>query len=111
MDMDMMMHCGPFGAHQRSVGIHVYQPTACPINDPFYVGVSVVEGTPQKGVLHFVDIPLKPPKRGASLAKRPPHIHAQMPCGHGKKRAPFFGWLSLKGNPSQSNHCATKRGT
>ena len=26
--------------------------------------------------------------------------HSQMPSGHGKKRASFFGRLSLKGNPS-----------
>ena len=38
-----------------------------------------------------------------SLAKksRVKLIYAQMPSGHGKARASFFGWLSLKGNPFQ----------
>ena len=30
-----------------------------------------------------------------------PITQAQMPSGHGKKGAPFFGWLTLKGHPSQ----------
>ena len=43
-------------------------------------------------------------------------IQSQMPSGQGKKRASFFGWLTLKGNPSRKkrkfgHHWATGQST
>ena len=47
----------------------------------------------------------KPPGQpGIALyfsAKTTKKTPTQMPSGHGKKRARFFGWLTLKGHPSQ----------